>query len=258
MSMIQTTPLKSVHEFIAALRHFPHRPLDQMPGVKVRILCSVLILTAISTASSIREGHSAEREWREHLWWVKSGKANDRRSDESLQIADGKAMIRFGSRSDIDPETLPAEANQRFTQSEYRVYWGDKWPAGIRVEVRQKPADTPPEIKTYFLTVVDHKTAPRLELTTGNSKPTQWTMEPIRTKDRVDSRAPQIDHWGYIRATDVPGLDLWLGISSEPILKNEPPFRKGFRIRVVDYRLLSVSPKKEHVFHFSRFIPQSK
>jgi hypothetical protein len=231
-----------------------------MPTIhtKLRVFSSILLLVPVFVANSIGHGHSAEREWHEGLWFVKSGEAKENSAVAYVQIEEGKAVIRFGSRSDVDPEKLPAEANQRFTQSEYRLVWGNEWPAVIRFEVRRKDIDKPTTQTSYYLSIVDPKTAPRLELTPDISKANRWTMEPIRTEDRVKTEAPQIKYWGYIRATDVPGLDLWLGVSSEPILKNEPPFRKGFNIKVVDFRQLSVSAKKEHIFRFSRSIPDGK
>ena len=106
----------------------------------------------------------------------------------------------------------------------------------------------------YYLSIVDATTAPQLVLTADADKASFWSLATEKTLSRdPDDESHEERSTGYIQATGVPGVRLWLAISSRPILQTQLQMvGRDMKDATVECRLLTVSPKKECLFEYVR------
>ena len=120
-----------------------------------------------------------------------------------------------------------------------------------------KPGKAPTKVP-YFLSILDAKTKPRLVLTADADKATNWSLAVEKTwshsEGRPDAESRVEATTGFIQATGIPGVQLWLAISPEPILqtRRESDGRGGEKKETMEYRLLTVSPKKDCRVQYER------
>jgi hypothetical protein len=179
--------------------------------------------------------------------------------DSNLNVV----YIVLRKRPDVVPkvwETLPIGGSYggKITWFGHQSSDGPRGAARISFGISKwKPGQSFSEVQ-YYLSVIDGKTKPRLVLTTDVDKASLWSLTAEKTwsyndadgEGRVEQTA------GYIQLTGVPGVQLWLAISPEPIMGTQgiqAGIQGKTREIIMECRLLTVSPKKECLFRYDRF-----
>jgi hypothetical protein len=105
----------------------------------------------------------------------------------------------------------------------------------------------------HYLSVVNARTKPELTLTDERDKASLWSLTSekawIRKSRDTSDESDSENTIGYIRLAGLPDVELWLSLSPKPILQTR---RDGERTETLEYRVLTISAKKEYRFHYER------